>query len=88
MVYENLFHINILIVYWDYYISTPYHESYYPEQEQIISISLAWTHLHIDGLVQEKRNSIANALELRLFCINPSICSSNPFRAGIMSKGM
>ena len=29
--------------------------------------------LHIDGLVQERRNSIANAVELRLSCINPSI---------------
>ena len=29
--------------------------------------------LHIDGLVQERRNSIANALELRLSCTNPSI---------------
>ena len=27
-----------------------------------------------DGLVQERRNSIANALELRLSCTNPSIC--------------
>ena len=26
---------------------------------------------HIDGLVQERRNSIANALELRLSCANP-----------------
>ena len=26
----------------------------------------------IDGLMQERRNSIANALELRLSCINPS----------------
>ena len=25
----------------------------------------------IDGLVQERRNSIANALELRLSCTNP-----------------
>ena len=25
-----------------------------------------------DGLVQERRNSIANALELRLFCTNPN----------------
>ena len=30
----------------------------------------------IDGLVQERRNSIANALELRLSCTNPSISSS------------
>ena len=28
---------------------------------------------YIDGLVQERRNSIANALELRLSCNNPSI---------------
>ena len=28
---------------------------------------------HIGGLVQERRNSIANALELRLSCTNPSI---------------
>ena len=29
-------------------------------------------YLDIDGLVQEKCNSIANAIELDLFCINPS----------------
>ena len=28
---------------------------------------------NIDGLVQERRNSIANALELHLSCTNPSI---------------
>ena len=28
---------------------------------------------HIDGLVQERRNSTANALELHLSCTNPSI---------------
>ena len=28
---------------------------------------------HIDRLVQERRNSIANALELRLSCTNPPI---------------
>ena len=28
---------------------------------------------YMDRLVQEKRNSIANALELRLSCTNPSI---------------
>ena len=32
--------------------------------------------VHIDGLVQERRNSIANALELRLSCTDPSICES------------
>ena len=29
---------------------------------------------HLCVLVQERRNSIANTLELRLSCINPSIC--------------
>ena len=28
--------------------------------------------VHINGLVQERRNSIASALELRLSCTNPS----------------
>ena len=28
---------------------------------------------NIDGSVQERRNSIANALELRISCTNPSI---------------
>ena len=29
--------------------------------------------LHFDGLVQKRRNSIADALELHLSCTNPSI---------------
>ena len=33
-------------------------------------VSSVW---HIDGLVQGRRNSIANALELRLSYINPSV---------------
>ena len=33
---------------------------------------LAWQSCQIDGLMQERRNSIANALELRLSCTNPS----------------
>ena len=49
------------------------------------AIYIKWLHLwlylfrapisicHIDGLVQERHNSIANALELRLSCTNPSI---------------
>ena len=32
---------------------------------------------YFDGLVQERRNSIANTLELRLSCTIPSICSRN-----------
>ena len=33
---------------------------------------------YIDGIEQRRRNSIANALELRLSCTNPSICSLRP----------
>ena len=29
--------------------------------------------LHVSGLVQERRKSIANAMELCLSCINPSV---------------
>ena len=32
---------------------------------------------NIDGLLQEKRNSSAKALELRLYCTNPLIFSWN-----------
>ena len=38
---------------------------------------------HIDWLVQERRNSIANALELRLSCTNPSIYSPQDIRCAI-----
>ena len=36
---------------------------------------------HSDGLVREKRNSIANALELRLSCTNPSYIISADWAA-------
>ena len=36
---------------------------------------VVWVYnVYIDGLVQERRASTANALELRLSCTNPSIC--------------
>ena len=31
------------------------------------------SYIHIDGLMQERRNSSALAMELRLSCTNPSI---------------
>ena len=37
---------------------------------------LYWNGSHFDGLVQERRNSSALAMELRLSCTNPSICRS------------
>ena len=36
--------------------------------------SVLYVFYNIDELVQEKRNSFANALELRLSCTNPSLC--------------
>ena len=42
-------------------------------QEYSVSSSIRRVNLHIDGLVQEKRNSSALAMELRLPCTNPSI---------------
>ena len=41
--------------------------------------------LHIAGLVQERRNCIANALELRLSCMNPVIFTSKwPTGSGVL----
>ena len=37
------------------------------------AMTIQFCDAYIDGLVQERRNSIANALELRLSCTNPSI---------------
>ena len=37
-----------------------------------LAICCQLLHLHIGGLVQERRNSIANTLELHLSCANPS----------------
>ena len=37
---------------------------------------------HIDGLVQERRNSIANALELHLSCTKPLICIEDQILVG------
>ena len=36
------------------------------------------SHRFIDGLVQERRNSNADAVELRISCANPSICYLAP----------
>ena len=41
--------------------------------------------LHIDGLVQEKCNSIANALELHLSCTNPSISYNDILRTSAIN---
>ena len=38
---------------------------------------VAGARVYIDGLVQERRNSIAKALDLHLSCTNPSILAVN-----------
>ena len=43
------------------------------KDNQLRSLELLVENLDIDGLVQERRNSIANALELRLTCTKPPI---------------
>ena len=40
--------------------------------------------MHIDGLVQERRNSSALAMELRLSCSNPSICQQSSLCFGYL----
>ena len=39
---------------------------------------------HIDGLMQERRNSIANALELRLFALTHRIISNVLFNGDMI----
>ena len=40
-----------------------------------LKLKITGTWLQLDSLVQERRNSIANALELCLSCTNPLICA-------------
>ena len=42
----------------------------------VLEIKWQWHCGYINGLVQERRNSIAWAIELRLSCTNPSTCTS------------
>ena len=47
-------------------------QEYHPSNQFFFHILRVWW-LKIEGLMQERCNSIANALELHLFCTNPSI---------------
>ena len=49
----------------------------YPVKWNLLMMSTIITKYYIDGLMHERHtsNSIANSLELRLSCTNPSICS-------------
>ena len=56
-----------------------YHVKYQLHQPQQSAELLKTVH-HIDGLGQERRNSNALAMELRLSCTDPSICETMEFR--------
>ena len=48
-----------------------------PKRRNVLSMHYLQTWCtHIDGLVQERRNSSASAMELRLSCTNPLICEN------------
>ena len=56
---------------------------YYHQQKIMLKMTALITYqrhpfVHIGGLMQERLNSIANALELRLSCTKPSICKRFP----------
>ena len=46
-----------------------------PRQGIKCTFNIVYIYIYIDGLVQERRNSRALAMELRLSCIDPSISS-------------
>ena len=52
--------------------------------EAISSWDIDQTAWYINGLMQKRRNSIANALELRLFCIKSLICGVSSEIYGII----
>ena len=55
---------------------SPRPRKYSPRKKNILFYVPPRLPYYIDGLVKERSNSIANALELRLTCTNPSICSN------------
>ena len=54
-----------------------------PNAQLSLNLKLLPIYHHIAGLVQERRNSIANALELRLSCANRSLCVVKHLNANI-----
>ena len=53
------------------------HTLHHIRHDQLLIFFVVTSLQHIGGLMQEKRNSIANALELRLSCTKPSIWLSH-----------
>ena len=61
------------IAVWNQLQISPTDNSLCPHVQLAAGRKCTWKH-YFDGLVQERRNSIGNALELRLPCTKPSIC--------------
>ena len=66
-----------------------YQQQNHSEHISILHITCCNKHVfendHCDDLVQERRNSIANALELHLSCTNPSFKNACYFSLGPVS---
>ena len=80
-------HARYTVFHWSIFLSARPFNIVGPNELIKAFIQRSW-YLHIDGLVQERRNSIANALELRLSCTNPSIYNYNPKGDCFHSKGV
>ena len=52
------------------------------------TITVASIKLHVDGLVQERHNSSALAMELHLSCTNPLMCSLKVLSMKLMQKSI
>ena len=85
--------LNLLLAFVPNAVGSPATTPYLPSHTDILHLIANWprhkpalvpywprtrAHNHFDGLVQERRNSIANALELRLSWTNPSIYNIPP----------
>ena len=78
----------VQIMSWCRQATIHYLNQFWPRSKSLCAITstqrINWSSMsmcHIDELVQKLRNSIANALELRLYCTNPSIYKAQPRRS-------
>ena len=67
---EYLISYTLVISVLDFFYFVRYSEKTHSDRDAQHQITIK---SQFDGLVQERRNSIANALDLLLICTNPSI---------------
>ena len=78
--YRGALHI-VEYLYYNLFKHVAFSSSYNSNALEILYCNIYVHVLHIyplDGSVQKRRNSIADALELRLSCTNPSIYDTFP----------